>query len=330
MAVRKVGIAGTGSYAPEDKITNADLERMVDTSDEWITTRTGIKERRRARPDEPTSDLAYEASVPALEAAGVSPDAIDAIIVSTVTPDMNFPSTACFLQKRLKALNASAHDISAACSGFIYGLRTGRALVASGEADTVLVAAAETLTKYTNYEDRASCVLFGDGAGAAVLRPTDGPREILHTSAGADGYSEAAMAMILRAGGSESPFCRAALDNNEQYMIVQGREVYRFAVTKMAELIEAEAERLGVAVADIDWVIPHQANLRILQGAAERIGCPEERFYINLDKYGNTSAASTALALDEAVRDGSVKEGQTVVLVAFGGGLTWGSATIRW
>lgn len=330
MPLRKVGIAGTGSYAPEDKITNADLEKMVDTSDEWITTRTGIKERRRAGPEQASSDLAYEASVRALDDAGVSADEVDAIIVCTVTPDMSFPSTACFLQKKLKALNASAHDVSAACSGFIYGLRTARALVATGEAETVLVAATETLTKYTNYEDRTSCILFGDGAGAAVLKPSDGAREILHTSAGADGYSDAAMSMIFRNGGSESPPSQEALDNKEQYMIIRGRKVYRFAVTKMAELIVAAAEQLGVPVTEIDWVIPHQANLRILQGAAERAGYPEEKFYINLDKYGNTSAASMPLALDEAVRDGSIKDGQTIVLCAFGGGLTWGSATIKW
>ena len=330
MPLRKVGIAGTGSYVPEDRITNADLEKMVDTSDEWITTRTGIKERRRARPDQATSDLAAQAAIRALDDAGVSPDQVDAIVCATVTPDMNFPSTACFIQKKLKALNASAWDLSAACSGFLFALRNGRALIASGEADTVLVVAAECMTKYTNYEDRTSCILFGDAAGAVVLRPTDGPREILHTFARSDGYSEAAMSMVFRNGGSESPFTPEALENKEQFMIIKGREVYRFAVTTFHDLVRDAAEREGVGVNDIDWVIPHQANLRILQGAAARLGYPEERVYINLDKYGNSSAASIPLALDEAVRDGSIQDGQLVVLAAFGGGLTWASTTIRW
>ena len=330
MPLRSVGIAGTGSYVPEDRITNADLEKMVDTSDEWIMTRTGIRERRRARPDQATSDLAAEASARALDAAGLTPDAVDAIICATVTPDMNFPSTACFVQKKLKALNACAYDLSAACSGFLFALRSGRALVASGEAETVLVAAAECMTKYTDYEDRTSCILFGDAAGAAVLRPTDGPHEIVHTFARSDGYSDAAMSMVLRNGGSQSPFSQEALENKEQFMTIKGREVYRFAVTTFHDLIRDAAEQQGVAVSDIDWVIPHQANLRILQGAAERLGYPEEKVYINLDKYGNSSAASIPLALDEAVRDGSIQDGQLVVLAAFGGGLTWASATLRW
>lgn len=330
MTLRKVGIAGTGSYVPEEKITNADLEKMIDTSDEWIMTRTGIAERRRARPDQATSDLAYEAAIKALEQAEVTPDELDVIIVATITPDMNFPTTACFLQKKLKALDISAYDIGAACSGFVYGLRDGRALIASGQADTVLVVGAESLTKYTNYEDRSSCVLFGDAAGAAVLKPTDGPREILDTFCRSDGYSEAAMSMVLRNGGSQSPFCQKALDDKEHLMIIHGREVYRFAVTKMYELIRDAAERINIPVSEIDWVVPHQANLRILQGAAERLGYPEDKFYINLHKYGNSSAASMALALDEAVRDGSIKDSHIVVLAAFGAGLTWASATIKW
>jgi 3-oxoacyl-[acyl-carrier-protein] synthase-3 len=330
MHLRKVGIVGTGSYVPEDKITNADLEKIVDTSNEWIVTRTGIAERRRARPDQASSDLGYEASVNALEAAGLSADDVDVIICATITPDMNFPTTACFVQKKLKALNASAYDLAAACSGFIYALREGRALIASGEAETVLVVAAETLTKYTDYEDRASCILFGDAAGAVVLRPTDGPREIIHTFAGADGYTDAAMSMVLRNGGSQSPFTPEALARKEHKMVVRGREVYKFAVTKMAELIGDAAKRLNIPVADIDWIIAHQANLRILQGVAERLGCPEERFFINVDKYGNTSAASLGLALDEAVRGGRIKDGQNVVLCAFGGGVTWASAIIKW
>ncbi len=330
MPLRKVGITGTGSYVPEDKITNADLAKMVDTSDEWITTRTGIKERRRAKPGQATSDLAYQASVRALEAANCSADELDAIILGTITPDMNFPSTACFLQKKLMAVNASAQDISAACCGFIYALRTARALGATGDANKVLIVSAETLTKYTNYEDRGSCVLFGDGAGAAVIEPTDNSTEILDTWARADGYSEAAMSMVLRNGGSQSPFSQEALDNKEHLIIIRGREVYKFAVVRMSELIRDAAARQNVPVTDIDWIVPHQANLRILQGVAERAGYPVERFYINLQKYGNSSGASVGIALDEAVRDGSIKDDHLVLLCAFGGGLTWASATIRW
>ena len=330
MTLRKVGIVGTGSYVPEDKITNADLERMIDTSDEWIMTRTGIRERRRSRPEQASSDLAYEASVKALGSAGVSPDQVDAIICATITPDMHFPSTACHLQRKLVALNASAWDVSAACSGFIYALRSGRALVASGEADTVLVVGAETVTKYTDYEDRASCILFGDAAGAAVLRPTDGPREIIDTFCRADGYDPAAMSMILKCGGSANVFTPDSFQNKEHVMAIKGREVYKFAVTRMYELIRDTAKRLNIPATDINWVVPHQVNLRILQAASERLGFPMERIYVNLDKYGNSSAASAPLALDEAVRDGHIKDGDLLVMCAFGGGLTWASAAIRW
>ena len=331
MSLRKVGITGTGSYVPEDKITNFDLEQMVDTSDEWIVTRTGIRERRKVRPDQASSDLGYEASVHAMEDAGVTADDLDAVIVATISPDMNFPSTGCFLQKRLKAFNAASWDISAACSGFVYAVRTGRALVASGDAETVLCVGAECMTKITDYEDRTSCVLFGDAAGAAVLRPvTDGKHEILDVFARSDGYSKAAMSMVLRCGGSRSPFCQEALDRKEHLQVIHGREVYRFAVTKLAEVIARAAQKQGVPVSDIDWVVPHQANLRILQGVAARVGLPEEKFYINLDKYGNSSGASVPVALDEAVRDGSVKDGDLIVIATFGGGLTWGSVTIRW
>jgi len=331
MNLRKVGITGTGSYVPEDKITNADLEKMVDTTDEWITTRTGIKERRKCKPEQATSDLAHGAAVQALEDAGVTADELDAIIVATISPDMNFPSTACFLQKKLKALNASCWDISAACSGFIYALRSGRALVASGDYDKVLCVGAECMTKITNYEDRTSCILFGDAAGAAVLQPiTDGRHEILDIFTRSDGHSKAAMSMVLRCGGTQSPFCQEALDRKEHLQVIHGREVYRFAVTKLSEVIVRAAEKQGIAVTDIDWVIPHQANLRILQGVAARIGLPQERFYIDLDRYGNSSAASVPLALDEAVRDGSVQDGHLLVMAVFGGGLTWASATIRW
>ena len=330
MPLRKVGIVGTGSYIPEDRITNADLEKIVDTNNEWIVSRTGILERRRARPDQASSDLGSGAAFKALEAAGLTPDQIDAIIVASITPDMNFPSTACWIQKKLKALNASAHDLSAACSGFIYALRSGRALIASGEADTVLVVGAETLTKYTDYEDRASCILFGDGAGAVVLRPTDGPRQIVEIFARADGYSDAAQSMILKCGGSQSPFCQRALDNKEHLMFVKGREVYKFAVTKFYELIVDAAARLGVAPTRIDWLIPHQVNQRIVEGAAERLNFPIERIFMNIHRYGNTSSASIPIALDEAVRGGHIKDGQLLVFVAFGAGLTWASAAVRW
>jgi len=330
MPLREVGFVGTGSYVPDEVITNVDLEKMVDTSDEWITTRTGIKERRKARPDEATSDIAHQAALRALENANVRPEELDAIILATVTPDMNFPSTACLLQGKLRALNAGAHDINAACCGSIYALRSARALIASGAADTVLVVAAESMTKYTDYEDRASCILFGDGAGAAVLRPTHGSHQILDSVAHADGHSDAMMSMILWNGGSARPLSEGALERREHLMAIKGREVYRFAVTRMSEVIREAAERIGVSVRDLDRIIPHQANLRILEGVAERIGLPIDKFYVNLDRYGNVSGASIAIALDEAVRDGSVRDGQLFCIAAFGGGLTWAAMTVRW
>ena len=331
MSTRPVGITGTGSYVPEETLSNEDLEKMVDTTDEWITTRTGIKERRKCQADQASSDLGYQAALKAMADAGVEADGLDAIIVATISPDMNFPSTACFVQKKLKALNAACWDIYAACSGFLYALRSGRALIASGDCETVLVIGTECMTKITNYEDRTSCILFGDGAGAAVLQPTRSRhREVLDVFVRSDGYSEAAMSMVLRCGGSQSPFCQEALDRKEHLQVIHGREVYRFAVTKLTEVIVRAAEKEGIAPPDIDVIVPHQANLRILQGVAKRINCPESKFYIVLQKYGNSSGASIPIALDEAVRDGTIQDGHLVVMPAFGGGLTWGSATVRW
>lgn len=330
MTLRKVGIAGTGSYVPPGKITNADLKTLVDTTDEWIMSRTGIAERRRVSPDQASSDLGYEASLKALEDGGVSPSEIDVIICATITPDMNFPSTACHIQGKLDARNSSAFDLSAACSGFIYALREGKALVAAGEADTVLVVGAEAMTKFVDYEDRASCILFGDAGAAVVLRPTDGRHEVLETFCRAAGYDPAAMSMVLRCGGSACVFSEEALKRKEHLMVIKGREVYKFAVVKMYELIRDAAARMNIPVSDIDWIVPHQVNLRILEGAAERLGFPMKRIYVNLEKYGNSSAASAPLALDEAVRDGSIRDGDLIVMCAFGAGLTWASATVRW
>ncbi|MFO7900610.1 MAG: beta-ketoacyl-ACP synthase III [Planctomycetota bacterium] len=330
MAPRNTAIAAMGSYVPEDTITNDDLEQMVDTSDEWITGRTGIKERRKGKPDQCTSDLAYEAAREALDRAGVSPDQLDAVIVATISPDMNFPSTACFLQKKLRCHNAACWDVSAACSGFLYALRSGRALIGSGDCDNVLIVGSEFMTKITNYEDRTSCILFGDAAGAAVLQPSHGRRRVLDIFTISDGYSDAAMSMVLRCGGTQSPFCPEALERKEHLQVIHGREVYRFAVTKLTEVIQQAAEKQGVPVSEIDAIIPHQANLRILQAVAERLDYPEERFFINLDKYGNSSAASVPVALDEADKQGFISEGDLVVLAVFGAGLTWASATLRW
>jgi len=330
MTLRNVGIVGTGSYLPPDKLTNADLERIIDTTNEWIVTRTGILERRRARPDQASSDLGFEAARRALEAAGVTPKEIDTIVVASITPDMNFPSTACFLQKKLGAKNASAHDVSAACSGSLYAIRTAAALIASGASETALVVGAETLTKFTNYEDRASCILFGDGAGAVVLRPTDTRRRIIETYAGADGGSDFTMSMVLSCGGSQKPFGPDTIKNKEHVMFVKGRDVYKFAVIKFYELVRDAAQRLGIAPSEFNWIVPHQVNLRIVQGAAERLEFPMERVFMNIEKYGNTSSASVLIALDEAVRSNSIKDGDLVLLCAFGAGLTWGSVTVRW
>lgn len=325
---RTVSIIGTGSYVPEKVLTNADLTRMVDTSDEWITTRTGIKERRIAAKDEHTSDMATKAALKAMEQARISPKEINLIIVATATPDMLFPATACFVQKKIGATNAACLDIAAACAGFIFGLEIGQQFITSHTHDTVLVIGAEKLTSITNWTDRNTCVLFGDGAGAAILRHRGSPHGIISTHIGSDG--QFTDILFMPGGGSRCPITAENVDRNLNTIHMMGKEVYKQAVTAMLSAAQKALELAGLSINDIACVIPHQANLRIIEGIADRLKIPIERFYVNLDRYGNTSAAAVAIALDEANRSGRIKSGDYVLMVVFGGGLTWASTVIEW
>jgi len=310
-------------------LTNADLEKLVDTSDEWILTRTGIVERRIAPEEDATSDLALPAAQAALEAAGLDPADLDMILVATITPDMPFPSTACVLQDRLGARRAGALDISAACSGFIYGLGVADGLIRAGTARTVLLLGAETLTKVVNWQDRNTCVLFGDGAGAIVLRADEGERGVLSTHLYADGSKGSLL--ILPGCGSRHPVSHAAVDAGLAKMQMNGgNEVFKLAVRAMEDAALTALKQHGLEVSDIDHLVTHQANLRIISALGQRLGVPDAKVEVTIRKYGNTSAASIPIALDEAVRAGRVKAGEIVLLCAFGGGLTWASSLIRW
>lgn len=326
--MRSSTISGIGRYVPKRVMTNAELEQFVDTTDEWIVSRTGIRERRIADPAEASSDLAYEASKEALEDAGVTPEQIDLIIVGTATPDMLFPATACILQDRLGAREAGAFDLSAACSSWGYGAAVAHSYIASGQAETVLVVGAETLSKITNWKDRATCVLFGDCAGAVVMTACDPGQGFLSFHLGSDGSGGDLIA--LPAGGSRLPASYDTIERGQHYLTMNGREVYKFAVRCIPRTIEEVVRRAGLSIEDVDWFIPHQANIRIIDAAAERLGQPKEKFFVNVERYGNTSSASVPVALYEAVREGRIKEGDVAVMVAFGGGLTWASCAIRW
>jgi 3-oxoacyl-[acyl-carrier-protein] synthase-3 len=325
-------IIGTGSYLPEKVLTNDDLSKIVDTSDEWITTRTGIKERHIAADDQATSDLAAEAARRAMTAAGVTPEDIDLIVVATVTPDMFFPSTACFVQRKIGATNAVCFDISAACSGFLYALQVARHFLNAGSRTTALVIGAEKLSSLVNWEDRNTCVLFGDGAGAVVIRAvdadTDAPGRVLSTVMGSDGT----LSDLLKVpgGGSALPITPENAASRPNTIHMEGRETFKHAVTRMCQASEQALEMAGLTKADIAMVIPHQANARIITAIADRLGLPEEKTFVNVDKYGNTSAATIPVALDEAHRQGRIKRGDIVLLVAFGGGFTWASSVLRW
>ena len=324
----KAGIWGTGAFVPEQVLTNFDLEKMVDTSDEWILTRTGIRERRVASPSHASSDLALPAARRALDEADLTAQDIDMIIVATISPDMNFPSTACWLQAALGATNAAAFDLSAACSGFIYALTMAKNTIEVGSHRHVLVVGAEVLTKITDYTDRTSCILFGDGAGAVMLGPSRGNRELLKTFIRSDGSG--GDMMKLPAGGTRLPASHETVEQRMHYMKIRGREVYKFVVVKMAELIEQAAREHGISKQDIALIVPHQMNSRIIEGAMERLELPMEKVYLNIDRYGNTSAASIPIALNEALQNGRVHQGDYVCLVAFGAGLTWGYCMVRW
>ncbi|MDA1062509.1 MAG: ketoacyl-ACP synthase III [Chloroflexi bacterium] len=323
------GIAGTGSFLPERVVTNDDFARTVDTSDEWIVKRTGIRERRFVADDQQNSDLAIGAAQRALEAAGLAPEELDLIVVGTLTADHLMPSVACQVQDRLGATKAGAFDVQSACTGFLTALHTAEAFVAAGRAKNVLVIGTEALSRYLDMSDRTSCILFGDGAGAAVVRPLadcGGQGEILRTTLGADGGGFEFI--HIPHGGTKFPHNHAAYVASQHFIGLKGREVYRFAVSKMSSLITEMAA--GFDPDEIGLIVPHQVNMRIIESAMARVGWGMDRTFINIDKYGNTSAASVPIALDEAYRAGKLEKGKLVVMVAFGAGLTWGASLMRW
>lgn len=326
--LRAVGIVGLGAWLPEQKITNHDLMKLVDTSDQWILTRTGISERRKASAEEAASDLGTKAAQKALAMAKVKAEDVDLIIVATVTPDMLFPATACLVQKNLGAAGAAAFDLAAACSGFLYALAVGSQFVATGVYNTVLVVAAEVLTKIINWEDRNSCILFGDGAGAAVLQAVEKGSGFLSFDLGADGMG--ADLLKVPAGGSRKPACQETVQNKEHFLVMSGNEVFKFAVKAMADTSLKALEKAGLSQEDLACLIPHQANTRIIEAVRKRLGLPAEKVFINLDRYGNMSSASIPVALAEAVEKGYLHKGDLLLLVGFGAGLTWGSAVMKW
>jgi len=321
-------IIATGSYAPERVMTNFDLEKIVDTSDEWITERTGIKERRIAEEGQAASDLAYEASKRALKQAGLKAKDIDLIIVATVTGDMPVPSTACILQSKLDAKKAAAFDINAACSGFIYGLSVADSFIKSGVYKRILLVGAEMLSKFTDWEDRTTCVLFGDGAGAAILEASEGENGIISVNIYSDGNLRELL--NLPGGGSKYPPSKETISRRLHFLKMKGNETFKVAVRTLESLVVDTLNANKLKPSQLAALIPHQANLRIIQATANRLGLSMDKVIVNLDRYGNTSAASIPIALDEAVRTGRVRKDDYVLLEAFGGGLTWASALIRW
>lgn len=322
-------IAGTGSYLPEYRLTNEELSKMVDTNDDWIVQRTGIRERRRAAKEESTATLATEAGKRALEAAGLKPEDLDLVIVATITPEMMFPSTACTVAHKLGCPSRAAFDLSAACTGFVYALHTGAAFIRSGQYKTVLVIGAETLTRVTDYTDRGSCIIFGDGAGAVVLtRSTEPNTGFLYGQLHSDGAPPLADAMLLKPG-SRHPISNELIAAGDHFMKLKGREVYKFAVSKFEELIQDAMTKCELNHDSLKLIVPHQVNQRIIDSAMEKLALPMDKAYVNIDRYGNTSSASIPIALDEAVRAGKLKKGDHVAFVAFGGGLTWGNAVVK-
>jgi len=322
-------IIGTGRALPERVVTNHDLERTLDTSDAWIRERTGVRERRILAPELATSDLAAEAGRDACRAAGIEPKQIDCIVLGTVTPDVPFPATAAYVQRKLGArAGGAAFDVSAACAGFLYALGVADGFIGRGMFRRVLVIGVEVLSRIVDPMDRSTAVLFGDGAGAVVLAPEEGPRGLFSTHLFADG--EYADSLHIPGGGTKAPLSAAALERREQFVRMNGREVYQHAVRNMAAAAQIALQANQLSRADVAWVIPHQANRRIVEAVAERLDIGLERFIVNLDRYGNTSSASLPIALSEAVDSGQVSDGDLLLLVALGGGLAWASALIRW
>ncbi len=326
--VRHAHITGWGRYAPAQVLTNADLERMVDTSDEWIRSRTGIRERRVAAAHETTASMAAVAGLRAIRTAGIEPDDIDLILLGTLTPDYWMPSTAALVKEAIGNTKAAAFDVMAACSGFVYGFATAQAYITAGLAKHVLVIGAELLTRFLDYSDRSTCILFGDGAGAVVLSASEEPGGALGVELTTD--PQGAYMIWLPAGGAKSPPSAETISRGEHYVRMEGKETYRFATKTMATTALESIRRSGLQPSDIDLFIPHQANIRIVEAVAKGLDLPMDKMFINLDKYGNTSAASVPIALAEAVNEGRVKVGDNVVIVAFGAGFTSGAVTINW
>lgn len=324
-----VGILGTGSALPRKVVTNADLEKLLDTSDEWIRTRTGICERRIAEEGVSTSDLAAEAAIAAMSDAGVTIEEIDLIIVATASPDAPLPATACYVQAKLGAPRAAAFDISAGCTGFIYGLSMGSQFIATGAYKHVLVIGAEILSRILDWSDRSTCVLFGDGAGAVVLGPVPAGQGLLTFKLGADGtYGDL---LAIPAGGTRMPTCLETVEGRQHFVkMLSGNETFKFAVRVMGEVTAQALDDIGLTKDDLDFLIPHQANWRIIDAARKRFDLPEERVMVNIDRYGNMSSASIPVALEEAVRSGRLKRGDLLALVGFGAGLTWGAVILRY
>ncbi|WP_303691215.1 beta-ketoacyl-ACP synthase III [Megamonas hypermegale] len=328
LKLNSAGILGLGSYVPEKILTNADIEKLVDTNDEWITERTGIKERRICAPEQATSDLSLIAAQRALEDANVSAEELDMIIVATISADSNTPSTACVLQNKLGAVNAAAFDLSAACSGFVYGSAIASQFIETGVYKKVLVVGAETLSKFVNWKDRNTCIIFADGAGAAVYGVVDDGYGVLSFDLGADGSG--AETIEIPGGGSRHPADQETIDNHMHCLHMNGKETFRFAVKAMGSTVMKSLERAELSKEDIDYFIPHQANIRIIQSAAKRLHLPMEKVFVNIEKYGNTSAASIPIALAEAEREGKLKKGEIIALSGFGAGLTWASCIMKW
>ena len=325
---RSASIVATGAYLPERILTNAELEKMVDTSDEWIMSRTGIRERRIAAENEFTSDMGAKAAEQALQQGGIDPRKIDLIIVATCTSDTTFPSTACYIQHKIGAPQAAAFDVQAACSGFLYALVTANQFIASGAYETILVIGAEKLSSLVNWQDRNTCVLFGDGAGAVVLQHRPGSRGLLAFDMGADGGQTSILSVP--AGGCRIPITPDVLDQRLQFLQMSGKEVFKYAVTAMNRSAEICLEKAGVKPEQIRWFIPHQANFRIVDAVAQRMNVGLEHFVMNLDRYGNTSAACMPIALHETFVAGKLDRGDKVLMVSFGGGLTWASTILEW
>lgn len=325
---RSVGILGTGRHLPERVVTNLEMEKIVNTTNEWIESRTGIRLRRYADENTATSDMAKYAGQKALEKAGIKAKELDLIIVATVTGDHSFPSTACLVQEQLGAVNASAFDLGAACSGFIYGLSVAHKFIASGAYKYVLVIGAETMSRILDFQDRKTCVLFGDGAGAIVVGPVEQEKGLKAFELGADG--KGGHTLSLPAGGSRLPASFKTVTERLHYVHMAGNDVFKFAVRVMGDAANRVIEKAGWQLEDVNFLVPHQANIRIIKAAAKRLKIPMEKVHVNLDVYGNMSAASIPVALDESVREGKVKQKDKIVLVGFGGGLTWGACALTW